>query len=84
MAIIQCYECGADVSDQAQSCPHCGAVQSKWARVKAEQKAKTQAKPILSQEAKRAGKFNDEDLKELEKIEKMDRIETRNSNDDEI
>ena len=43
MAIIQCYECGADVSDQAQSCPHCGAVQSKWARVKAEQKAKTQA-----------------------------------------
>lgn len=27
---------------------------------------------------------SDEDLKELEKIEKMDRIETRNSNDDEI
>lgn len=25
MAIIQCYECGKDVSDSAVSCPGCGA-----------------------------------------------------------
>lgn len=24
MAIIQCPECGADISDQADACPHCG------------------------------------------------------------
>ena len=36
--------------------------------MKQAQKAKTQAKPILSQEAKRAGKFNDEDLKELDEL----------------
>ena len=43
MAMIKCYECGADVSDQAQACPHCGAVQSWQARAKAAQKAKIQA-----------------------------------------
>lgn len=25
MAIIQCKECGKDISDQAKACPHCGA-----------------------------------------------------------
>ena len=25
MAIIECYECGKDISDKAASCPHCGA-----------------------------------------------------------
>ncbi|WP_034643713.1 zinc ribbon domain-containing protein [Desulfovibrio inopinatus] len=24
MALFQCPECGADVSDRAESCPHCG------------------------------------------------------------
>jgi phage regulator Rha-like protein len=25
MALINCYECGKEISDKAQSCPHCGA-----------------------------------------------------------
>tara|TARA_A100000172_G_scaffold80931_2_gene71957 strand:+ start:19 stop:849 length:831 start_codon:yes stop_codon:yes gene_type:complete len=25
MALIQCYECGKEISDKAPSCPHCGA-----------------------------------------------------------
>jgi DNA-directed RNA polymerase subunit RPC12/RpoP len=25
MALIQCRECGRDISDQATACPHCGA-----------------------------------------------------------
>ena len=25
MALIQCKECGKEISDQAQACPHCGA-----------------------------------------------------------
>lgn len=24
MALIQCPECGKEISDQAESCPHCG------------------------------------------------------------
>lgn len=27
MAMIKCSECGAEISDQAKSCPHCGAKQ---------------------------------------------------------
>ena len=27
MALIKCYECGAEISDAAKSCPHCGAPQ---------------------------------------------------------
>lgn len=26
MAIIKCLECGQSVSDQARTCPHCGAM----------------------------------------------------------
>ena len=26
MALINCYECNKEISDQAKSCPHCGAV----------------------------------------------------------
>lgn len=25
MALIKCYECGAEISDAAKSCHHCGA-----------------------------------------------------------
>lgn len=25
MPLINCYECGSQISDQAKSCPHCGA-----------------------------------------------------------
>jgi predicted nucleic acid-binding Zn ribbon protein len=25
MALIKCHECGGQISDQAQTCPHCGA-----------------------------------------------------------
>jgi uncharacterized membrane protein YvbJ len=27
MALIKCYECGAEISEAAKSCPHCGAPQ---------------------------------------------------------
>ena len=27
MALIKCYECGAEISDAATSCPRCGAPQ---------------------------------------------------------
>ena len=27
MALIECYECGKEISDKAPSCPHCGAPQ---------------------------------------------------------
>ena len=42
MAIIKCYECGADVSDQALTCPSCGAAQSKKAKAKAAKETKRQ------------------------------------------
>ena len=42
MAIIKCYECGADVSDQALACPSCGAAQSKKAKAAAAKEAKRQ------------------------------------------
>ena len=37
MALIECYECGKEISDKAPSCPHCGAPQlvSKNKEVKA-------------------------------------------------
>ena len=25
MALIKCYECKTEISDKAESCPHCGA-----------------------------------------------------------
>lgn len=28
MALVQCWECGRDVSDAATACPHCGAPQN--------------------------------------------------------
>lgn len=29
MALINCQECGREVSDQAKTCPHCGAPPTK-------------------------------------------------------
>lgn len=29
MALIECNECGKEISDQAKSCPHCGAAPNK-------------------------------------------------------
>lgn len=30
MSIIRCYECGNEISDKAERCPHCGAVKKKY------------------------------------------------------
>lgn len=40
MALVKCYECGADVSESASACPSCGAGLTKKARAKAEKLAK--------------------------------------------
>jgi rRNA maturation endonuclease Nob1 len=40
MAMTQCRECGQEISDQAESCPHCGAP----ANVKPPQRAKIKTK----------------------------------------
>lgn len=34
MALIQCRECGRDISDQALTCPHCGAHTLAWEQAK--------------------------------------------------
>jgi len=36
MALIKCYECGNDVSDQAVTCPKCGATLRERRESKAE------------------------------------------------
>lgn len=32
MALINCYECGKEISDRAFTCPHCGALGEAWAK----------------------------------------------------
>lgn len=44
MALINCYECGTEISDQAAACPKCGAAQTKRAKVKATKAAKDKAR----------------------------------------
>ena len=41
MALIKCYECGAEISDAATSCPQCGAPQSKPKKQSATTRRKT-------------------------------------------
>ncbi|MEX2399854.1 MAG: zinc-ribbon domain-containing protein [Rhodothermales bacterium] len=33
MALVECRECGRDVSDEADKCPHCGAPPTTAARM---------------------------------------------------
>lgn len=49
MALITCYECGAEISDQAKTCPKCGAGQTKRARAAADKKAKRAAALAFAQ-----------------------------------
>lgn len=42
MAMIRCYECGKEISDSAERCPHCGCVTSRG-------ETKSQAKALLIQ-----------------------------------
>lgn len=42
MAMIRCFECGKEISDSAERCPHCGCVTSSG-------ETKSQAKAILVQ-----------------------------------
>lgn len=48
MALIKCYECGAEISDAAQSCPRCGAPQPKPKKQSASTRRKsTKVEPTI-------------------------------------
>jgi hypothetical protein len=47
MALIQCKECSKDISDQAQTCPHCGAPTNKKTMDSVAQKKSLQKTSII-------------------------------------
>lgn len=61
MAVIKCVECGGNVSDKAETCPHCGApvkpMLEEIEKAKAEAEAKqAKEKDVSSSEKKASGK----------------------------
>lgn len=53
MALIKCYECAAEISDAAKSCPHCGAPQPQPEKQSVNLRKKaTKAEPTTEEEVK--------------------------------
>lgn len=52
MALINCYECNAEISDQAAACPKCGAAQTKRAKASAAKAVKAKERQEFAKSPK--------------------------------
>jgi uncharacterized membrane protein YvbJ len=51
MAIIACWECGKEISDSAQACPHCGAPKKEALKQETQEVAAAPVEPEVPQKS---------------------------------